>query len=271
MAEQRSSVPPDPTKTAATQRTSPRAERAIKTERCSRRRSAGGDGGTTLFRSARSDEDGGNPANIAASGASNQNRAMFAPPICRRRWRNNALPFRQIRRRRRQPSEHRRERSEQSKQSDVRAADLQEEMAEQRSSVPPDPTKTAATQRTSPRAERAIKTERCSRRRSAGGDGGTTLFRSARSDEDGGNPANIAASGASNQNRAMFAPPICRRRWRNNALPFRQIRRRRRQPSEHRRERSEQSKQSAMPEQLKKRAWRAHEGPADIRQRRIRR
>jgi hypothetical protein len=40
---------------------------------------------------------------------------------------------------------------------DVRAADLQEEMAEQRFSVPPDPTKTAATQRTSQRAERAIK------------------------------------------------------------------------------------------------------------------
>jgi hypothetical protein len=39
--------------------------------RCSRRRSAGGDGGTTLFRSVGSDEDGGNPANIAASGASN--------------------------------------------------------------------------------------------------------------------------------------------------------------------------------------------------------
>jgi hypothetical protein len=35
---------------------------------------------------------------------------------------------------------------------DVRAADLQEEMAEQRFSVPSDPTKTAATQRTSPRA-----------------------------------------------------------------------------------------------------------------------
>jgi hypothetical protein len=34
--------------------------------------SAGGDGGTTLFRPARSDEDGGDPANIAASGASNQ-------------------------------------------------------------------------------------------------------------------------------------------------------------------------------------------------------
>ncbi len=40
--------------------------------RCLRRRSAGGDGGTTLFRSARSDEDGGNLANIAASRASNQ-------------------------------------------------------------------------------------------------------------------------------------------------------------------------------------------------------
>jgi ribosome-associated toxin RatA of RatAB toxin-antitoxin module len=35
---------------------------------------------------------------------------MFAPPICRRRWRNNAFPFRQLRRRRRQPSEHRGER-----------------------------------------------------------------------------------------------------------------------------------------------------------------
>jgi hypothetical protein len=33
---------------------------------------AGGNGGTTFFRSVRSDEDGGNPANIAASGVSNQ-------------------------------------------------------------------------------------------------------------------------------------------------------------------------------------------------------
>ena len=40
---------------------------------------------------------------------------------------------------------------------------------------------------------------------------------------------------------AMFAPPICRRRWRDNAFPFRQTRRRRRQLSEHRSERSEQS------------------------------
>jgi hypothetical protein len=39
---------------------------------------------------------------------------------------------------------------------DVRAADLQEEMAEQRFSVPTAPTKTAATQRTSQRAKRAI-------------------------------------------------------------------------------------------------------------------
>jgi len=64
--------------------------------------------------------------------------------------------------------EHARERSEQSNTAfreerrrrrilDVRAADLQEEMAEQRFSVPPSPTKTAATQRTSQRAERAIK------------------------------------------------------------------------------------------------------------------
>ena len=35
---------------------------------------------------------------------------------------------------------------------DVRAADLQEEMAEQYFSVPPDPTKTAAIERTSQRA-----------------------------------------------------------------------------------------------------------------------
>jgi hypothetical protein len=40
---------------------------------------------------------------------------------------------------------------------DVRAADLQEEMAGQHFFVPPDPTKTAATRRTSQRAERAIK------------------------------------------------------------------------------------------------------------------
>ena len=38
---------------------------------------------------------------------------------------------------------------------DVRAADLQEEMAEQRIIVSPGPTKTAATRRTSQRAERA--------------------------------------------------------------------------------------------------------------------
>jgi predicted ABC-class ATPase len=43
------------------------------------------------------------------------------------------------------------------KHSDVRAADLQEKMAEQRFSVPSASTKTAATQRTSQRAQRAIK------------------------------------------------------------------------------------------------------------------
>jgi hypothetical protein len=45
---------------------------------------------------------------------------------------------------------------------EVRATDLQEEMAEQRFSVPPDPTKTAASWRTSQRAERAI--EHCAMR-----------------------------------------------------------------------------------------------------------
>jgi hypothetical protein len=48
--------------------------------RCSRRRSAGGDDGTTLFRSVRSDEDGGYAANIAASEASNQYSAMRKRP-----------------------------------------------------------------------------------------------------------------------------------------------------------------------------------------------
>jgi hypothetical protein len=41
--------------------------------------------------------------------------------------------------------------------SDVRAVDLQEELTEQRLSVLSAPTKTAATRRTSQRAERAIK------------------------------------------------------------------------------------------------------------------
>ena len=66
----------------------------------------------------------------------------------------------------------------------------------------------------------------------------------------------------------MFAPPICRRRWRNNAFPFRQIRRRRGQPSEHR---SEQIKQSAMREQLTKIGCERRESRAAGRRRRERR
>jgi hypothetical protein len=71
---------------------------------------------------------------------------------------------------------------------DVRAADLQEEMAEQRFSVPPGP-KTAATQRTSqraaasnqierdpPRAERAIRS-RIARRCPGRSEGADTFFR----------------------------------------------------------------------------------------------
>src|SRR5829696_3152074 len=162
---------------------------------------------------------------------------MFAPPICRRRWRNNAFPFRQIQRRRRQPAniaasgaskfdprcsrrrsaggdggttlfrsarsdedggnQRTSQRAERANSTrDVRAADLQEELAEQRFSVPPDPTKTAATQRTSQRAERANST-RDVRAADLQEELATTLFRSANSDEDGGNSANIAASGAS--------------------------------------------------------------------------
>ena len=56
----------------------------------------------------------------------------------------------------------------------------------------------------------------------------------------------------------MFAPPICRRRWRNNAFSFRQLRRRRRQPSEYRSERSEQSNTARLREQLIKIARAAH-------------
>jgi hypothetical protein len=65
---------------------------------------------------------------------------------------------------------------------------------------------------------------------------------------------------------SMFGPPIsnksrersehqpqrravCRRRCRNNAFPFRRLRRRRRQPSEHRRERKRAIRHSAMREQ----------------------
>jgi hypothetical protein len=103
---------------------------------------------------------------------------MFAPPICRRRRRNDAsrtelaVPtssFRRIRRRRRLAGEHRSERSEQSNTArsahDVRAADLQEEPTKRRTAngtgrcetvVSLDPMKTAASWRTSQRAERAI-------------------------------------------------------------------------------------------------------------------
>jgi hypothetical protein len=79
-----------------------------------------------------SEEGSGERAPASASGASsaheNAQRRSF---LCERRRRPRIL--------------------------DVRAADLQEEMAEQRFSVAPGPTKTAATQRTSQRAERAIR------------------------------------------------------------------------------------------------------------------
>ncbi len=104
-------------------------------------------------------------------------------------------------------------------------------------------------------AERAIYTERaeaffplfdCSLRLATDRAGGRLLWRrsptrsvSARSSA----ARRRARSGASDDGGgfSMFAPPICRKRWPNNAFPFRQLGRRRRQPSEHRSERSEQS------------------------------
>jgi hypothetical protein len=65
----------------------------------------------------------------------------------------------------------------------------------------------------------------------------------------------------------MFAPPICRRRWRNNAFPFRHLRRRRRQPSEHRSERKRASNRARLREQLKtKCALAIRRAPAEVSQ-----
>ena len=106
-----------------------------------------------------------------------------------------------------------------------------------------------ARRRTEPGWRAAVLDERASRH----------ALRLRGSEEGSGSRAPASASGASNARRrerrrsflcerrrrrriSMFAPPICRRRWRNNAFPFRRLRRRRRQPSEHRSERSEQSK-----------------------------
>jgi hypothetical protein len=69
---------------------------------------------------------------------------------------------------------------------DVRAADLQ--------------TNRASAASTSPSGELC-----------AGGDDGTTLFRSVSSDEDGGNPANIAASGSEQSNSGARAAVLRRR------------------------------------------------------------
>jgi hypothetical protein len=52
---------------------------------------------------------------------------------------------------------------------------------------------------------------------------------------------------------SMFAPPICRRRWRNNAFRFRQIRRRRRQQANIAASGSEQANAARLREQPSKR------------------
>ena len=57
---------------------------------------------------------------------------MCAPPICRRRWQEQRFSVPAAPTKMAAASEHRSERSEQSNTAVVRAADLQEEMAEQR-------------------------------------------------------------------------------------------------------------------------------------------
>src|SRR5215218_7780541 len=159
MAEQRFSVPSDPTKTAAAQRTSPRAERAIKlsamreqlpknqlrASRIARRRRRILDVRAADLQEEMAEQRFSVPSDPTKTAAAQRTspRAERAIKLSamREQLPKNQLRASQIARRRRRIL-------------DVRAADLQEEMAEQRFSVPSDPTKTAAAQRTSPRAER---------------------------------------------------------------------------------------------------------------------
>jgi len=98
------------------------------------------------------------------------------------------------------------------------------------------------------RATTTATDSRCSRRRSAGGDDGTTLFRSVRSDEDGGNQANIAASGSEQSNSGSRAAVLRRSERRRSFLCER--RQSRRLPGAIRRERQRAIKHCAMREQL---------------------
>jgi hypothetical protein len=87
MAEQRFSVPPDPTKTVATQRASQRAERAIEQSTIRAERSEAIEHGSraavlrrneqTRFSSASDDEVAGSRARSALSGAQQLNTAYF--------------------------------------------------------------------------------------------------------------------------------------------------------------------------------------------------
>ena len=126
--------------------------------------------------SSASEEGSGLQASASASGASNVQRSerrrflvliarsrslRIAPGsrlLCRRSPTESVSARSSAARRRAIRCERRRRRI-----LDVRAADLQEEMAKQRFSVPPDPTKTAAIQRTSPRAAASNQTQRDAR------------------------------------------------------------------------------------------------------------
>src|SRR5215217_7107577 len=153
--------------------------------RCSRRRSAGGDGGTTLFRSVRSDEDGGSPANIAASGASNQTErdARAAPKKPAASVANRAPTAADSRCSRRRSAGgdggttlFRSVRSDEDggNPANIAASGASNQTERYARAAPKRPAASVAN-----RAPTAADS-RCSRRRSAGGDGGTTLFRSVR-------------------------------------------------------------------------------------------
>src|SRR5215211_6836197 len=190
------------------------------------------------LRSDRSDEDGGNPANIAASGASNQTErdARAAPkkpaasvgnrvPTHGGGVSGGVLPLRttttaadsRCSRRRSAGGDggttlFRSVRSDEDGGSpaNIAASGASNQTERDARAAPKKPAASVGNRVPTHgggvsggvlplRTTTTAADSRCSRRRSAGGDGGTTLFRSVRSDEDGGSPANIAASGASNQ------------------------------------------------------------------------
>ena len=129
---------------------------------------------------------------------------MFAPPICRRSWWNNAFPFRQIRRRRRQRANI--AASGASKQTEREQPQSQAASVGYRAPPHGGGASGGVLSSASDDELRRIHDVRAADLQEE--DGGTTLFRPARSSEDGGNSANIAASGASKLDRARCASSL---------------------------------------------------------------